>query len=114
MSLLQQYMYSSRSKQSIHRTPSREMCHLYTPLLTCIVAAQGSPEFHAYKSYVGGGTCSLVNGHGGVESYFESLGCSKRHCATRSVDGERLEHFLGAHFSNTRAGHDPKKIVRNE
>lgn len=97
-----------------YQCPDCEACYLYTHLLTCIIAAQYSPEFHAYKSYVGGGTCRIVSGHGGVVSYFESLVCSKRHCATSSVDGERLEHFLGAHFSNTRAGHDPKKIVRNE
>jgi len=62
--------------------------------------------------YVGGGTCNNVNGHGGVESYFESPGCSKRHCATGSVDGERLKHFLGAQFSNTRVRHNWKRIVR--
>lgn len=45
---------------------------------------------------VEGGTCNIANGHGGVESYFESPGCSKRHCATGSVYGERLKQFLGA------------------
>lgn len=88
-------------EQSIHRAPSREMCYLYTPLRTCIIAARYSPGFHAYKSYVGGGPCSIVNGHGGVESYFESPGCSKRHCATGSVDGERLESTFLAVSSQT-------------
>ena len=61
------------------------MCYLYTPLPTCMITAQYSPGFHAYTASVGGGTCRIVSGHGGVESYFESPSCSKRHCATCSV-----------------------------
>ena len=90
------------------------MCYLYTPLRTCIIAARYSPEFHAYKLYVGGGTCSIVNGRGGVGGYFESLGCSKRHCAARSVYGERLEHTLGARFLSIRAQHQLKTLVRSK
>jgi hypothetical protein len=91
-----------------------EVCYLYTPLLTCIIAARYSLEFHAYKPYVGGGTCRIVSGHGGVESCFESLGYSKRHCATCSVGSERLKHFRSPRFSNIGVRHHSNRLVRIE
>lgn len=63
---------------------------------------------------LGGGTGSIASGHGGVGSYFEALGCSKRHCATCSVYGERLEYTLGAQFSSIRAQHQLETLVRSK
>jgi Pyruvate/2-oxoacid:ferredoxin oxidoreductase delta subunit len=65
-------MLVQHNEGTYHECTTCEVCYLYTPLLTCIIAAQYSLEFHAYKSHVGGGTCRIVSGHGGVESYFES------------------------------------------
>jgi hypothetical protein len=67
--LLSMLVYITKDE---YRRPDCEMYYLYTSMLTCIIVALYSLEFHAYTVPVSSGTCSIVSGHGGVGCYSES------------------------------------------